>query len=258
MKLTKKKRKEIQKYLENNPIKINWEYKDCLSKEQIQKIISSEGGLYDLEDELFEMNLDFLFELEDYLCKNAIEEFELNIEPDEFREEFMDYIHSDINIKGLLNNTPDITIFAKVHSNYDCAISTQQIEDTEEYLGSVYKRVKKAVTKKEYLNEFYNSYTASIFCFVFKMPIEEYLELKNSFNKSITLPENTQYGFFSSFNGSGSTFGARTIKPITLPKIDATEYDCVDLIADIEQSYTMADVYGDTSFIDNDKGVKTK
>ena len=258
MRLTKKKRKEIQKYLENNPIKINWDYDNKLSKKQILTILDSDEGLLNIENELYDMNIDYIFDLEYELCKNAIEEFELNIEPDELREEFMDYIHSDINSRGLLNNTPDLTILAKVHSNYDCAISTQQIEDTEEYLGSVYRRVKKAVTKKEYLTEFYNSYTASIFCFVFKMPIEEYLELKNSFNKSITLPENTQYGFVSSFNGSGSTFEARTIKPITLPKIDATEYDCIDLIADIEQSYTMADVYGDTSFIDNDKGVKTK
>ena len=257
MKLTKKKRGEIQKYLENNPIKIYWDYNNSLSHKDIQKILSSKDGLLDLEEELYEMNIDYIYNLEYELCKSVIEEFELDIEPDEFREEFIDYIFSDINIEGLLNNTPDLTILTKVHSNYDCTTSMQTLEDGD-YLGSVYKRVKKAVTEQEYLNEFYNSYTASIFCFAWKMPIEEYLKLKNSFNKSIIIPENTQYGFFSSFNGSGSTFEARTIKPITLPKIDATEYDCIDLIADIEQSYTMADVYGDTNFIDNNNGVTVK
>lgn len=257
MELTKKKRLEIQRYLESNPIKIEWNFDEKLSEKQILSVLDSDEGLLDIENDLYEMNIVYIYNLEYELCKSVIEEFELDIEPDELREEFIDYIHSDINIEGLLNNTPDLTILAKVHSNYDCTTSMQTLKD-EDYLGSVYKRVKKAVTEQEYLNEFYNSYTASIFCFAWKMPIEEYLELKNSFNKSIIIPENTQYGFFSSFNGSGSTFEARTIKPITLPKIDATEYDCIDLIADIEQSYTMADVYGDTNFIDNDNGVTVK
>lgn len=129
MKLTKKKREEIQKYLKDNPIKINWEYKDCLSDKQILKIISSENGLWDLEAELYEMNLDFFFDMEDTLYKNVIEEFELDMEIENFRDEFLDYVSPDVNIENFLNNTPDITILAKVHSNYDCATSTQQIEE---------------------------------------------------------------------------------------------------------------------------------
>ena len=38
-----------------------------------------------------------------------------------------------------------------------------------------------------------------------------------------------------------------------LPKVEfnMTEYDCVDIIADVEQSYSMNDVYGDTSWVLN-------
>jgi len=76
-------------------------------------------------------------------------------------------------------------------------------------------------------------------------------DLKYNFKNSITIPKGAQFGFFSSFQGAGSVFEKTTYRNMTLPKVEPneTEYDCINLIADVEQSYNLIDVYGSDRFI---------
>lgn len=250
--------KEIIKYIEENPVEVAFGYRDSLDKEQIRTIIEKEEGLQDIEDDLWELNIDYINEMEDQLLQNIKEEFTLKEDLFDIREFFLEHIDVTIGIRHLLNNTPDIDCVAIVYSNYDCATSFQVIEDKESYLGAVWDRVKAGCLLPDYLNEHANSYTASLLCFAFKMSVLDFAELKRSFKESITIPKGTQYGFFSSFNGSGSFFEARTVQDMTLPKLEPnqSEYDCIGVIADIEQYYSMEAVYGGI-IIDN-QNITTK
>ena len=252
MKLSKEKEKEIIKFIGDNSLKIYWDYNDYLSKNQIKKILSSEGGLFDLEEELWEYNIDYMCDIEYELCKNIIDEFDLNEDEEDVREYFLDYLGVDLNIKELIAKTGNITGLVVVHSNYDCCNSFDNTKEPYSYLSEVFKRVKTGVRRKDYEFEFYNgAYGGSLFCFVFKTDIMTFRDLKYNFKNSITIPKGTQFGFFSSFQGAGSVFEKTTYRNMTLLKVEPneTEYDCINLIADVEQSYNLIDVYGSDRFI---------
>jgi len=222
------------------------------TKEQIKKILEREDGIYELEYNLCELNLDYIGDLEHELLHQVYEEFDLNSDYDDFFDKYVGYVCVDLNIKQLLRNTPDLTVLIKVYSNYDCCNSFDDPKEPETYLTEVFKRVKAGIKREDYEWEFYNgAYGGSLFCFVFKTDIESLIELKRNFKNSITIPKGTEFGFFSSFQGAGSVFEKRTYRNITLPKTEPsmTEHDCIDIIADIEQSHSIDDVYGDSSWI---------
>jgi hypothetical protein len=251
--MTKKQEQEIIDFIEKNRPEVYWDYRDRLSKEQVLKILEK-GETWEVLDDLYEINLDYIFDMEDALCNDIQEQFDIeDDESYEIRDYFLDHIQVDMNFDGLINNTPDLLCFVKVYSNYDCATSYSDIDDKLDYLGSIWRRVKSACKKDDFLNEFANSYTASLFCFAFKTDLKTLLDLRNNFKESITIPKGTQFGFFSSFNGSGSMFEAMTVRDITMPKVepDMTEYDGVGIVADLEQSYSFYDVYGQDDFIDD-------
>jgi len=165
----------------------------------------------------------------------------------------MEHVSVDMNEKNLLSNLPDVVMLAKAYSNYDCANSFDEMEP-ETYLHEVYQRVKAGVKEKDYLWEFQNgAYGGSLFCFVFKTDIKDALEMMEQIKvgKTITIPKNTQFGFFSSFSGAGSVFEKRTIAEMVIPITGETEYDSIGLVPDVLQSYSMRDVYGSNSFVDD-------
>ena len=246
-------RAKVVEYIENNQPEMYWDYNDSLSKDQVSKILESEDGLMDLENELYEMNLDYLWDIENDFLKSVYDDFEVDIDFDDFKEDFQEYVCIDMNFNQLLSNTPDITALILVHSNYDCATSMSDINESESYLNDVWLRSKTGCLKKDFQWEASQIYGGSLLAFVFKTDVKNLIDIKSSFKTSITIPKGTQYGFFSSFVGSGSPFERITHKAMTLPKLqpNATEYDCIDIIADFEQSYTMDDVYGGTSFVDD-------
>lgn len=117
-----------------NP-KIYWDYRDELSEKQIAKILKSPDGLFEVENEMFEMNSDHIYDLEIDHLKEALDSFkeelceELGIEDDELdleeiarelRDEFLDYISVDYNIEDLIKNTGPINCRVELFSNYDC------------------------------------------------------------------------------------------------------------------------------------------
>lgn len=271
MTISKKLEAKIVSFCESNPISIDFDYRDELEKEQIVKILETEDGLNILEDEICENSLDYIFETEDYFLKETVfDEFQEELIEEfssEYPEEsedwietevkdylldnFRDYLYTSMNMKQLLNNTGNITCLIPVYSNYDCCNSFDNPKEKESYLGDVYRRIKTGVKRKDFENEFYNgAYGGSLFCFAFQTDLENLIELKKQIKtaKKIIIPEGTQFGFFSSFQGAGSVFEKTTYKKLTM-LINESEYDSVDIIADCEQSYSMNDVYGCSDFL---------
>ena len=270
-KISKELDSRIIKFIENNPIEMDYGHDNYLSTEQIEQIISSEDGIFEVENEIYDYNIEHIFHLEDYFISDVLfPEFENDLE--EFLEktseenqdqikEFLDenyreYIIVDTNIDQLLSNTPDILCSLKVYSNYDCQTSVDDINTPENYTSEVWSRIKNGVLKSDYLKEFYNSYTASLFMFTFKTDIRSYIELKKEYLKAskVIIPKNTQYGFFSDFNGSGSMFENTTYRKSTLT-LKEDNYDHIDLEVEIGGSYGFQAVYGSDDFI-NDGSVK--
>lgn len=255
----------LQKYIDDNPVKLDFDYRDELDKDQIIKVIESESGLMDLEYEIYENSLDWIFDNEKYFIENNMyEEFETDLNKYfENREEATEYLMENfnpivsLNMDDLLNNTGNLTCLIPVYSNYDCTNSFDTME-TSDYLKQVYKRVKTGIKKSDFMNEHINgAYGGSLFCFAFQTDIKTLTELKTGLKKAnqVLIPKGTQYGFFSSFQGSSSPFEKVTYREMKLNVKETgkefnSKYDCIGLIADIEQHYSMADVFGDSNFID--------
>ena len=271
MNISKKLETNIIAFCESNPITIDFDYRDELEKDQIVSILESEDGLNDLENDIYENSIDYIFETEDYFINETVfEEFEDELikefskeHPEESEDwleteikdylfnNFRDYLSTSMDIKQLLDNTGAITCLIPVYSNYDCCNSFDDPKEKESYLGDVYRRIKSGTKRKDFENEFYNgAYGGSLFCFAFQTDLENLIELKKLIKtaKKIVIPKGTQIGFFSSFQGAGSVFEKTTYKKLTM-LINESEYDSVNIIADCQQSYSMNDVYGQNDFI---------
>jgi len=251
--LTEDIKKEIKSYIEKNQPEMDW-YGFEMDKRQLKELL--ENGFDNWIDELWEYNLDYISGLEHYLIKDIIEQYP-EYDEDEITEYSREFVCVDMNLKNLLSKVPDITCLIYLYSNYDCCNSFDEFEP-ESYIYEVYKRVKKGVDKKDYLYEFENgAYGGSLFCFAFRTDIETYFDLQEKLKtgKTVFIPKGTQFGFFSSFQGAGSLFDKRTVKDMKL-NIKETgkgyypEYDHVGIMADVEQHYSMIDVYGQNDFID--------
>lgn len=120
--LSESLKNEIISEIEKNQPEMYWDYNDGLSKENIEKIFSEENGLNELENELWELNIDYICDLEAERCKELISEFEERIneelgteDSEEWEEEFRDfareYICVDMDLKGLMRNNRDEVFF---------------------------------------------------------------------------------------------------------------------------------------------------
>jgi len=247
-KLTKKAKSEIKVLIENNQPQIEWD-QNTIDREGVADII--EKGLDEYLSDLWESNIDYIFELEDYLTGEVKNQWE-GYDEEEIEEFCREHICVDMNVKNLMSQIPDITCLAYIYSNYDCCNSFDKFEP-DGYLWDAYQRTKKGVKKSDFMHEFYNgAYGGSLFCFAFQTDIETFLELKEKekTGKTITIPRGTQYGFFSSFQRAGSVFKKVTYRDMELPLHGETEYDNVALEADVSQHYSLRDVYGSDDFIE--------
>ena len=255
-KLTKEVEKEIQEYIEGNQPTVYWERGD-FDRSTIEAIL--EKGMNNFIDDLYENNIEYVWDLEHYLINEIKEQWE-DYDPDEIEEFSRDYICVDMDINHLMSMLPDITCLAYVYSNYDCCNSMDRFEDGG-YLPEVYSRVKVGVKKSDYMDEFHNgAYGGCVFCFAFKTDVEKVLELQELIKtgKEIFIPKGTQFGFFSSFQGAGTIFERETYRDMTIPLVGETEYDNIGIVPDIMQSYSMEDVYGDSRFINENNLIEIK
>ncbi len=94
----------------------------------------------------------------------------------------------------------------------------------------------------------------ALFYFVFMVddPDDAYIGLDELANKSsqVVIPKGTQFGFMSRFQGSASMFDKVTYRKFTLDLSGETHYDRVKLEYDDEQKYNLTNIFGDTSWIE--------
>ena len=152
-KLSEELNRKIIAYIEVNQPEYYWDYREELSKEQIEKIIKEEDGLFDVENEIYENNWGNNFELEDGCMDSVISEFEGEISEeigdeqcvweDDFKEYYREYISIDTDIKGLVKNTREQVFFYDTCEEFD---ETWCMNKTEIYNNL--RRIKKTIGLK--------------------------------------------------------------------------------------------------------------
>lgn len=116
----------IQEYVNKHSVSVDWGYDSKLSNEQVQDILTrGREALWDIESELMEYNIDYIWELERYQFEDAVEHFDDELlelfeqNPDNYEPELLtsktaraiwidDHVYSniDMNMREVLNNTP--------------------------------------------------------------------------------------------------------------------------------------------------------
>ena len=248
--ISKELRNKCTEYLKNNPIETYWDYRDKLSLEQVEKLMTSQEEYYNLENEIFEINLDYQFELEKELLENMQEEFTELKEFDisELREEFLDDIIINFDIKQLIKNAPDVRIRIVIHSNYE-GVGWQDREygfNKHDYIKALKRILKGKYDEKSFQQELDNICSSvNQFIFYMKCDVESLIGIKEKFKKSITIPKTAWAGFYDSWNGSGSVLEIKLLDNITLKKqYGKTEYDSIDIVLDENNKYSVESVYG--------------
>ena len=148
---------KIIKEIQDNQPTIYWDYNDSLSEDQINTILTKKEGIMDVENEIWEMNIDYICDLERETIKNALGQFEnelrdklytdyeeytdvVDIAYDDFMDDLRDYVEVDFDFDRLLNNTGDIPVRIQLYSNYDC-INSNHYEGShyrmDEYFGDM-------------------------------------------------------------------------------------------------------------------------
>jgi len=249
--ISKELKEKCIEYLKDNPIVIYWDYRDKLSLEHIEKLMKSKEAYYELENEILENNIDYQFELENELINNMKIEFEELKEYDniDIRDEFLDYICVDFNIKQLIRNTPDVRIRIVIHSNYEGVNYAERGSGKFEY--SAYVQQIKALLKGSYDKKSFQDELDNIcsccnqLIFYFKADVEQLIGIKEKFKNKITIPKNSWCGFYDNWNGSGSLLEIKLLENITLKKQHGkTKYDNISIVLDENNKYSVEEVYG--------------
>jgi len=95
-KLTQKVEKEIIAYIENHQPQVDWG--NDFDKDSLVKIL--ENGMDDYTSDLYEYNLDYICELEDYLIKDVQENWP-DYDEDQIEDLCKEYVCIDMNLKNL-------------------------------------------------------------------------------------------------------------------------------------------------------------
>ena len=209
--------KEIIAYIEKNQPEVYWDYNDELSKEQIEQIFKTKDGLNDVENEIWDRNIDYIFQLEDEAIKECMSEFEekinaeLNTEDsedweDDFKEFCREYIGVDMNIKDLIRRTSEQVFFYDTCEEFGDQCFNSQMDKYNDV-----RRIKKTLgikTKdfdnqiKELLNN--ASYGGQLVVY-FMADVQTLREcMNNATEKSmITFKRSVSVAITNTWNGSG-------------------------------------------------------
>jgi hypothetical protein len=249
--LSEELKKKCIEYLTKNTQTVYWDYNDKLSLEQVDKLMKSQDDYYELENEIYENNIDYICDLEHELLKNMQDEFpELKeFEISELSDEFLDYISVDFNIKQLIRNTPDVRIRVVIHSNYEgvnYANRGQGDFKHSEYIREIRKLLKGKIDEKSFQQELDNIMSCvNQFIFYFKTDVQSLIGINEKFKKSITIPKEAWGGFYDNWNGSGSILEVKFLEDIILKKqYGKTKYDVVNIILDEAHKYSVEETYG--------------
>ena len=212
--------------------------------------MTSEEEYNNLENEIWETNLDYSWELEKQLLENMqseipeLQEFDVA----ELREEFIDYITINCDIKQLIKNTPDVRLRVVIHSNYE-GVGWQDRDygfNKHDYIKALKRMLKSKYDEKSFQQELDNICSSvNQFIFYMKCDVQSLIGIKEKFKKSITIPKNAWAGFYDSWNCSGSVLEVKLLDDIKLKKqYGKTEYDSIDIVLDENNKYSVEEVYG--------------
>lgn len=251
VKLSDEIKNKCIKYLNEHSKGIYFDYRDKLSLEQIDKLMESEEAYYDLENEIWEWNLDYICQLERELIeemKNEIPEI-AEIELEDLREEFADYIKVNCDISPLIRNTPDVRVRIVVNTNYEGVGYNDRGKGDfrgNEYIRDIKKLLRNKYDKKSFQQELDNIMSnTNQLIFYFKASVSDLIGIKERFKTKITIPKEAWCGFFDNWCGSGSVLEIKLLKDVRIKKQwGKTEYDKVDIVLDEAHKYSVEQVYG--------------
>lgn len=285
--------KLLQAHVDKYSPEIYWDRNERLSPSYVEAII--DGRINEVEDELWETNLDYVCELEQAAIKDAIEEYSELVLGDEYTDDELQeaidaaqdlvYVSVNLNLRRLIERET-VPFRLTLYSNFDC-INSHWFETSgggysyeESYFGDVvdFLRLNPQALKRklveydiptigrwpsrnsrkpqvdldEFVTEMVNSCSgANLFVVLGRVFLDEFIKCSNP--SSVTFPHGANCGFFSSFQGGGSTLECR-LKPgatVKLGQWGGTKYDNVQLVPDSE-GYSVQQVFGcDTSIFDD-------
>ncbi len=249
--ISKELKEKCIKYLKDNEINLYYDYRDKLSMKQIESLMKNEENFLNLENEIWENSLEWIFEEEAQLIenmKNEIEELQ-SFDVRDIREEFLDYICININIDQLLKNTPAVNVRVIINSNYEGVNYTERGEGDfaeSEYIQDIKRLLKEKYNQKSFQNELDNiCSTVNQLMFYGKIEVKDLIGIQEKFKKSITIPSECMCGFFDTWSGSGSVLEIQLTEDITLPKqYGKTKYDDISIILDETNKYSVMETYG--------------
>ena len=120
--LSEKLKAQIIAYVEKTQPEYYFDYRDELSSEQVETIVSKgRDGLWEIENEIQEYNWDYEFELIDGAINEYTNTFEDEITDeigedrgvweDDFRDWIREYVHVNMDTRQLIRNTGDKVFF---------------------------------------------------------------------------------------------------------------------------------------------------
>lgn len=215
---------KIIEYIRKNPIEMYWDYRDRFSIEQRQRILQSEDGFDELEQEIFENSSEYIWELQEQFTEQIAQEFfpEEEINKDlleEIEKTFQEEYIIDPKMEEIIRKDDDIFF-------YDTGISiTPDKEGLEKLIKVVGEEHENKA--KELINDLF--YEGSL-CIAFKANVLDFRETEeykfiHFRNAHLVIPDHSQgSGWDVSFPGL----------TLTLPFIKGNLYlDCA-----VKYSYT--------------------
>jgi hypothetical protein len=265
----------------NGEAEFYWDYRDGLSEDQ--KALIMAGKIWEVENEIFENNIDYISDLEKEIIENALSA--CNIDSEEIdiwdlRDDLLDFISVNTGISELIKRE-EVNVRLTWYSNHDC-INSFFFESSGgySYEGSYFgdivdrlnmnpKKVKELLTEKgvkthgkwpdrktrngkEYVDyqKFFvelenQSCPACLLTIVGTMSLSQFV---NGKPEVITIPAGNNVGLFSTFQGGGSPFDLELKRDLTinLKETRETKYDHWGLSSDSEDKYGIDYCYGVT------------
>lgn len=255
---------------------------ECLSDESVELIL--EGKADEVIDTITELNAEYISDLERNRIVEVLEEYETEIEDEtgesyesvesELITFFSEDCHAELNLKDLFRQKVPVRI--ELHSNYDC-INSHWLESSEYSAESYYFDAIKALNlNPAFVKEFLLTKRAKVTgswknipgmngkeCVSLNDLWKEDINRCSSANlltivgtvnlydiyqageiKEIIIPKGNHVGFFSSFNGGGSTFECPLLRDMRIKLNDKSKGDYDYWSMSMDGSYSIREVYG--------------
>jgi hypothetical protein len=241
---------KIVEYLKKNPPEFYWDYRQECDVKQLNEILTEKDGLLDFENELLDMNLDYVFELEHDALENAfnslsdedklaccnpddnvedVEEIDFNERYEDLRDEFLDYLIVDVRAEELIRKSGDQVFF------YSTGVDVGGWGEKKESFRTVKKALKIAMRDKTWDKEINElvcnaSYGGSL-VIAFSSGLEEWMY--SAEQPKMLIFRNPEVVIVDHLNGSGHNVYLKGFS-IKLPFVKDNLYlDCA-----VKYSYT--------------------